>query len=143
MEFKRVTIVSVRKPHKKGLNEDLQWFSKSLGLFGSRDKEKSCFRVFVELIKGARIGKPLSSDEIAFRANLSRGTVVHHLNKLMESGLVVATGGRYLLRVDNLEELVEEVKRDFLRVFEDLRMMAEELDDEMGLIRQRGKVISN
>ena len=136
-----MTIVRVRKPGKKGLNEDLQWFSHSLGLFGSRDKEKSCFRVFVELIKASRRNRPLSSDEIAHRSNLSRATVIHHLTKLIESGLVLNLNNKYVLRVDNLEELVDEVKKDLLRVFDDLRFMAEELDDELGLIKKRNNKV--
>ena len=53
-EFRRVTLIKTRKPQKKDLNTDLQWFSESLGLFSQRDKERSCFRIFVELVKAAR-----------------------------------------------------------------------------------------
>ena len=130
----------MNKPGKKNINSDLQWFSNSLGLFSERDKERSCFRIFVELVKGARQGHTFSSDELALRTNLSRGTVVHHLNKLIESGLVLSHNGRYVLRVSNLETLVDEVKRDLVRVFDDLKTMAGELDDELGLIkRKKGK----
>ncbi len=143
-EFRRVTIVRLRKPVKKDLNEDLQWFSNSLGLFTERDKEKSCFRIFVELIKAARRNQILTSDDIAARTNLSRATIIHHLNKLIETGLVVPHEGRYVLRVDNLEALVEEVQKDVLRAFEDLKEMAEELDDQLGLLkRSKNKVISD
>ena len=135
-EFRRITIVKIRKPLQKNMNRDLQWFSESLGLFTERDKEKSCFRIFIELIKAARKKQTLSSDEIAFNSNLSRGTVVHHLNRLMESGLIVSHDNRYILRVDNLEELIEEIKKDVLKTLEDLRIIAEDLDDEVGLLRR-------
>ncbi|MFA4887596.1 MAG: ArsR family transcriptional regulator [Candidatus Nanoarchaeia archaeon] len=137
-EFRRVTIVRVRKPSKKDLNQDLQWFSNSLGLFTERDKEKSCFRIFVELIKAARRGQALNSDQIALKTNLSRATIIHHLSKLIESGLVVPHEGAFLLRVDNLEALVEEIKKDVMRSFEDLKEMAEELDDQLGLLKRDG-----
>ena len=104
--MEKITIISIRKPSEKNLNRDLQWFSESLGLFNERDKERSCFRIFVELIKATRRKTALSSDEIAARANLSRGTIIHHLNKLVDSGLIISYQNRYLLRVDNLEELV-------------------------------------
>ncbi len=135
-EFRRITIVKIRKPLQKNMNRDLQWFSESLGLFTERDKEKSCFRIFIELIKAARRKQPLSSDEIAYHSNLSRGTVVHHLNRLMESGLIVSHDNRYILRVDNLEELIEEIKKDVLKTLEDLKRIAEDLDDEVGLLRR-------
>ena len=143
-EFTKVTIIRLRKPTAKDLNEDLQWFSNSLGLFTERDKEKSCFRIFVELIKAARKNQALTSDQLSARTHLSRATIIHHMARLIESGLVIHHEGKYLLRVDNLETLVEEIKRDVLRAFEDLHTMAEELDDQLGLLkRTKTKVISD
>ena len=132
----KITVIKIRKPAEKDVNKDLQWFSQSLGLFGERDKEKSCFRLFLELIKAARRRKTLSSDELAVRANLSRATVIHHLNKLQESGLVITHNNKYLLRVDNLENLVSEIKKDIMRTFEDLQDIARDLDEELGLIKR-------
>ncbi|MEK6903562.1 MAG: winged helix-turn-helix transcriptional regulator [Nanoarchaeota archaeon] len=135
-EFRRVTLIKTRKPQRKDLNTDLQWFSESLGLFSPRDKERSCFRIFVELVKATRRRQLLSSDDLAARTNLSRGTVIHHIAHLVESGLVVQHEGKYLLRVENLETLIEELQRDLQRVFEDLKSMAQELDDQLGLLKR-------
>ncbi len=135
----RLTVIKLRKPAEKDVNKDLQWFSQSLGLFGDRDKEKSCFRVFLELIKASRRKKALTSDELALRSNLTRATVIHHLHKLIESGLVVHNDNMYLLRVDNLENIVLELKKDIMRAFEDLQDIAKDLDEELGLIK-RSKV---
>jgi len=129
--FRRVTIIRVQKPEKQDINADLQWFSKSLGLFGARDKEKSCFRVFLELLKASKRHKGLTSDEIADRANLSRGTVIHHINTLAEQGLLMKSGNKYMLRVSNLEELVQELKKEISVVFKDLEKAAEELDEAL------------
>ena len=131
--FQRITIVKIRKPKAKVVNEDLQWFCSSLGLFSLRDKNSSCFRIFIELLKAARHERPISSDEIAARLGLTRGTVVHHLNKLISSGLISTEANSYVLRVSSLEEVVELVKKDTLDVFEQLRSVAQELDDELGL----------
>lgn len=138
-EFRRVTIIKNRKPQKKDLNADLQWFSESLGLFSQRDKERSCFRIFVELVKAARRRHLLSSDDIADKTNLTRGTIIHHMSHLIESGLVAQNDGKYMLRVDNLENLIEELQRDLSRVFEDLKGIAQELDDQLGLIKRDKK----
>ncbi|MBW3011266.1 ArsR family transcriptional regulator [Candidatus Woesearchaeota archaeon] len=132
-EFHRVTIVKIRKPAQKQINKDLQWFCESLGLFSPRDKNSSCFRVFIELLKAAKLGKPLSSDEIAFRAGLSRGTVVHHLTNLIASGLVIIEDSKYILRASNLEDLIAEIKKDSERVFDNMTKIAKELDEELGM----------
>jgi len=125
---KRMTIIKLDKPNDKDINKILQWFGNSLGLFNARDKDKSCFRIFIELLKASKINEPLSSDEIARKLELSRGTVVFHVNKLVDSGLVVAARRRYMLRVSCLSELVEEVHRDVSEACRDLRDVAEEID---------------
>lgn len=131
--FQRITIMSVRKPVQKNINEELQWLGSSLGLFNLRDRDKSCFRVFIELIKNAKFGKPLSSDEIAYRLGLSRGTVIHHINKLIDSGIVLQAERGYILRVSTLRELIDEVEKDLRRTCDELKEMAEEIDESLGL----------
>lgn len=129
----RITIVNIRKPSEHNVNQELQWFGSSLGLFNLRDKDKSCFRVFVELLKSAKAKRTLTSDDLALRLALSRGTIIHHINKLMESGLVVHEGNTYTLRVDNLNSLIEEVEKDIRRACDDLKEIAKEIDNRLGL----------
>ena len=129
----RITIMNIRKPIQKNINQELQWLGSSLGLFNLRDKDKSCFRVFIELVKNAKLGKPLSSDDIAYSLGLSRGTAVHHLNKLLDSGIVVEAERGYILRVSNLRDLIGEVEKDLERTLDELRRMAEEIDKSLGL----------
>jgi len=130
---KKITIIKIRKPVEHNLNNELQWLGDSLGLFSLRDKDKSCFRIFIELLKSAKKGDLLSSDEIAFRLNLSRGTVIHHINKLIDSGIVLHRKNRYMLRVENLVSLIEELQRDIRRACIDLKQVAQEIDKAMGL----------
>lgn len=130
---KKITIIHITKPSVRSLNNELQWLGAALGLFNLRDKDKSCFRIFIELLKSSKKGIPLTSDQLADKLELSRGTVVHHLQKLMEAGIVIPEKSRYLLRVDNLEMLIDEIQRDTYRAFEDLKQVASEIDKWMGL----------
>jgi biotin operon repressor len=127
----KITIINVRKPAEKSLNQELQWLGSSLGLFNLRDKNKSCFRIFIELLKSAKLNKPLSSDQLADNLNLSRGTVIHHINRLMEAGLVIHEGNNYYLRVNNLSELIEELEKDISRTLKDLRDIAGKIDTRL------------
>ena len=129
----RITIVNIRKPAEHNINQELQWLGSSLGLFNLRDRDKSCFRVFIELLKSTKADKPLTSDELAARLSLSRGTIIHHINKLMESGLVIHEGNRYILRVENLKSLIDEIEKDIKRACEDLKEIAKEIDERLGL----------
>ena len=129
----KITIVKIKKHSTSDINEDLQFFGNSLGLFNMRDKDKSCFRVFIELLKAAKRKQPISSDELAYRLNLTRGTVVHHINRLRDSGIVIHDGRRYFLRVDKLETLIDEIRKDMLRTIDDLQGIAKEIDESLGL----------
>ncbi len=130
---RKITIINIRKPVTNNVNQELQWFGTSLGLFNLRDRDKSCFRIFIELLKAAKSRRPLKSDDIAIRSHLSRGTVIHHINRLMESGIVVSDGKKYMLRVDNLKALISEVEKDIKRACDDLKDIASEIDDRLGL----------
>ncbi len=134
IEFQKITVVRLRKPVRKNINDELQWLGNSLGLFSLRDKDKSMFRIFIELLKSAKRSTGLTSDELAIRLNLSRGTVCHHLKKLRGSGIVVVENKRYILRVDNLRALIEELERDTKRMFDDLRDIAKDIDMKLGLL---------
>ena len=129
----RITIVNIRKPGEHNLNQELQWFGSSLGLFNLRDKDKSTFRVFIELLKSAKAKQTLTSDDLASKLSLSRGTIIHHINKLMESGLVIHEGKMYNLRVENLKSLIDEIEKDVKRACEDLKEIAKEIDNRLGL----------
>jgi len=129
----RITIINVKKPIANDVNEDLQYLGSSLGLFGLRDKDKSCYRIFLELLKAAKLKIGLSSDELALKLNLSRGTVVHHLNKLMEAGIAISTRNRYYLREENLQFVLERIKRDLEDSMSELMDIAKEIDESVGL----------
>lgn len=129
----KITIYKSRKPAGGNVNQDLQWFCDSLGLFGKRDRDKSCFRMFVVLLKSLHSTQSLTSDELSEKVGLSRGTVVHHLHTLIGSGLVIRDRNKYMLKVDNLSSLVEEVERDLIRTMNNLRHVAEILDKRLEL----------
>lgn len=127
----RITIIKVRRPVQQSINHELQWLGSSLGLFGLRDKDKSCFRLFIEMIKTTKQGKSLTSDEIASRLNLSRGTVVHHLHKLMDSGIIVYENKGYLLRVNRLKVLINEIEQDMTQTLNEMKAIADEIDKKL------------
>lgn len=126
----KITIIKLRQVEDNNVNQQLQWFGSSLGLFNLRDKDSSCFRVFITLVRTHN--QALSSDEIAERLNLSRGTVVHHLNKLMESGIVVKERSGYLLRETHLSNIIRDLRRDMEAAFSELQEVAKEIDERIG-----------
>lgn len=128
----RLTVIKIRKVSSPNVNEELQWLGNSLGLFNLRDKDSSCFRIFITLVKKSRQNQPLSSDYIAEKLSLSRGTVVHHLTRLMGSGIVLREKEGYLIRENSLQDLVKDLQRDIDGIFLELKEVALEIDQKLG-----------
>ncbi len=133
MRFRRLTIINAQPPRTADVNLQLQWLGGSLGLFNPRDKDKSCFRIFITLLKSAKAKRELSSDDLASMSGLSRGTVVHHLNKLISAGLVESYRNKYMLRVENLSSLIEKLQGDLEATLKELRLVAEAIDKKLEL----------
>lgn len=128
----RLTLIRVRHVPEENINRELQWLGNSLGLFNLRDKDSSCFRVFITLVKRAKRQEPFSSDEIAEQLHLSRGTVVHHLTRLMDSGIVSREREGYLLREATLRKVIQDMHQEMERLFSEMEEVAEEIDERMG-----------
>jgi predicted transcriptional regulator len=131
--IQRITIIRTKMPVLTSVNDELQWLGGSLGLFNLRDKDRSCFKIFIELVKASQQQDLISSDDLAARLSLTRGTVVHHLNKLLEAGIIINNRNRYELRVNSLRALIKELENDMKRMYGDLYKIAEELDAKLGL----------
>jgi len=128
----KVTILKIRRSPAENINQDLQWLGNSLGLFSLRDRNSSCFRVFIILVRKAKRNEVISSDEIAERLHLTRGTVVHHLNTLMGAGLVIRESGGYILRERDLERVIVAIKRELDASMQDLIEVARDVDQKLG-----------
>ncbi len=128
---KKVVLIKVRRPEGGNVNADLQWLGNSLGLFNLRDKDSSCFRIFITLVRKSSGNNPVSSDEIAEKLDLSRGTVVHHLAKLMDCGIVIHEKEGYLLREQKLAEVINDLHKDVESLFDELRKVAQEVDQQL------------
>ncbi len=128
----RITLVKIHKSQQeRDVNRELQWLGTSFGLFNLRDKDSSCFRVFITIIQKAQHREALSSDEIAEKLNLTRGTVVHHLDKLMNAGLVLREKEGYILREASLSRVVKDIQRDVQDILAELEHVAEEIDERL------------
>lgn len=124
-----ISLSKLEMPTKdNNLNELLQWFGISLGIFSKRDKDMSCFRVFITLLRSE---KELSSDEIASKLKLTRGAVIHHINNLILKGIVIKKRNKYALKSKTLEVLLEEIHLDVKNILIRMKPVAMEIDKKM------------
>ncbi len=142
MRFTSITInrIEYNPTALPDMNEELQYFGSCIGLFSLRDKDKSKFRIFIALLKALKTHDGLSSDELAEQLGLSRATVIHHLKHLMDSNIAEENRGKYRLRNDNLEELLEEIRVDLNKTIDELKDSAKNIDQELSLNTPRKQV---
>ena len=131
MPFDRITIINVEPPTNADINQELQWLGATLGLFGQRDKDSSCFRVFITIVHSASENQPLTSDEIADRCGLTRGTVVHHLNKLRDAGLVSPAQQGYSLAAQSIQESLTAMEQEIQQTLALMRAVAKDIDEKL------------
>ncbi len=132
--------LDVRKPANLDVEKDFGWICRSFGFLESRDKQRTAYQILKTIVDAARQDGGISSDQLAEQIGLSRGTMVHHLNKLIKSGLVIHHEGHYKLRGRNLKTTIEEIKRDLNRIFENLQKIAESVDNELGFPSRNSKI---
>ena len=129
--MRKITI-SIEPISSENINEQLHWISQSLGLFNERDKEKSCHRIFIELVKAKKDNSLLSSQDLADKANLSRATVLHHLDKLVESNIVAEKDHEFELIDNNLNTIISRLKKEMNEFLEEMEKVSRKLDEELG-----------
>jgi biotin operon repressor len=139
MRFTRITITRVdsHPVQRPDINEELQHLGGALGLINLRDKDKSRFRIFIAMLKALKRREQLSSDDLADQLGITRATVIHHLDALMDAGIVEHIRGKYQLRVETLAELVEVIQSDIEKTFEELKEVARNCDKGLGLDNPR------
>ena len=128
-----VQVKKVRSPAPGNIEDDIDYICKSFGYFTLRDKQGSAGRIFRLLVKeGCGNKDGLSSDDLAYNLELSRGAIIHHLNNFIKSGLVTKENNLYRLRSQSLQKSIEEIKVDIDRIFNQMIKIAMEIDDKLG-----------
>ena len=123
----RLHIIKRRKPADHDIDSEFEWICSSLGLCDLRDKDKTSQALLNILLRGQG-SNGLRSDELSDKVGKSRGAIVNHLNKLMDSGLVIRRNNRYELREKTLSNTLHEMQADMLRLMHDMEEIAEKID---------------
>lgn len=131
MIITRFTILKEAPRPKDNINDLLLLFGERLGLFTTRDKDKSCYRIFITLVRALKHNVRLSSDELAIQTGLARGTVVHHLNRLLAAGIIVTDSNKYYINYSSLSDLVSAMRNQVNTMFDNLEKTAFDIDTRL------------
>ena len=130
---REITFRQIERPRGKGEYEDLHWFFNSLGIGGGRDVDQIAKKVLVVLLEHHPSEEGLSVERIARTLGISTARVNHHIRKLIDAGVVYRHKRLIYIRGNSLLSMVQEIRKDALRVLDDLEVAAAELDSRFGI----------
>jgi biotin operon repressor len=127
------TILNVRRSREINYDTDLKWLCRSFGFLSSRDKQETAYTIFKVILEISSHKEGLTSDSLAEKIGLSRGAMIHHLNKLIKSGLIIHQGSNYKLRGKSLLNTIQEIQKDIDRIFDNIIEVCKSIDLNLGL----------
>lgn len=136
--MERIVIRFVERPDFKDSEEMIKWFCEVFGLSGSNGEldsiEEQILRNFVN---AAYSNRGLASSELKLDTNLARSTVIYHLNRFIEVGLLVKRGRKYYLRASEMSKAIEEIEYDINREMQRMLDTAKQFDKLMSIAMKR------
>lgn len=132
-DMQKFIVKKFKNPLKKDLDTDIKWICNSFGFISTRDQDKVAFHILKALIKAAKEGKGLTSEELTEFVTPTQGSVVYHLNKLMKAGFVVKIESGYELKMNSLQMTINEIEKEILSTLENIKSVSEDIDSRIGL----------
>lgn len=129
----QIILNRVEQPTSKEIIDDLSWVCQSMGFSKGRDTEGTAARIFEHVLLGMAHKEPITSDVLAMQLEVNRAVINYHLRQFISNGICSRQRNRLNLRRTSLKQTILEVKHDANRVFNDLLMVAEEVDKALGL----------
>lgn len=141
--MERITIRFMEKPDLNDAEGIIRWFCEVFGLSNQRIDNPVEVQILKAFVEAARDGKALSSSELDLETKLARSTVIYHLNRFRDAGLIVKQGRKYYLRASLMEKVIQEISYDLQRELAGLMESAKRLDmmlhSNMIAIKSRGQ----
>jgi len=126
-------IRKVEPPFSNSVQDELDWICQSFGFFEEIDREKTASSVFKEIVKATERNNLVTSTALAKKVGMSRGSVINHLNNLMQSGLIIKDGRFYAARSQSMFRTIEEIEEDIDRIFDKMKKRARMIDERVGI----------
>jgi len=127
----KITLHTVALPKEVGFEEKIAWICSSLGFFEKIDKGKTAATIFKEIYLAGMLGQVVTSTTIAEKIGMSRGSVINHLNNLLNAGLIEKGGKYYFARHKTMQGIIDEIEDDVLHTFSRMKRVSKEIDSEI------------
>jgi len=112
-----------------GSADEFEQLCRHMRLMSGRDVDRTVARVFRVMVARGRM-ESIGGTELAEISRLNRITCLHHLGRLEAAGVVEREGRRYRLSEGSVEGIVEAMRAQTLRMFEEIEELARSIDEE-------------
>lgn len=128
---RRLAKASIQDADEQELQKEIECFCRTLRILTQRDIDGTVAVVFRSMFVEGR--EPIGSSKLAKLTKLNRVTIIHHLQRLEQMGLVEHVDRRYRLKVSDFSEVVEQMRAEMERAFKEAEELAQELDRQFML----------
>ncbi|MFI5412300.1 MAG: hypothetical protein ACHQX1_00215 [Candidatus Micrarchaeales archaeon] len=127
----KIVIRDVERPDSKKPDAMIRWFLAVFDLGDGNEANGIEAQILGELVRASYKGEGISSAELKLEPPVARSTVIYHLNRLLELGILVKRGRKYFLRATDMSKVMEEIEYDIEREMQRMIDMAREFDKIM------------
>ncbi len=128
----------VRARPKSAPPDELERLCRSMQLVTHRDMDGTATTVLRAILEETP-DQPVGSSELAARTRINRVTIIHHLNRLEQVGLVEHTEHKYRLSISGFGEMVRKIRVDTERMLNEAEQLAGQIDKEYALQTRDGR----
>lgn len=129
--MERIVIRFVERPDFNKPEDMLKWFCDVFGLSSGENPNSIEAQILKNFIEAAYNNEGLASSELRLNTDLARSTVIYHLNRFIDAGLLVKRGRKYYLRASEMSKAIEEIEYDINREMQRMRDTARVFDKFM------------
>lgn len=129
----QIILKDLQKPKNVSLNEDIGWLGDSFGFSCGRDVDKITSQILRSILHEVASEGSTSTEKISDNLGLEVQKVNYHLRTLVDSGFLYREKRLIFVRQGSVKAAVEEMRKDANRIFDDLSIIAKEIDKELGL----------
>ncbi|OPY37064.1 MAG: hypothetical protein A4E35_01527 [Methanoregula sp. PtaU1.Bin051] len=134
--IRQVVLKQVERPVTATRSDDLCWFCDSLGIDNGRDLDHVATKVIISLLENLPDRRGIPVEQIASELAVSGPRVNHHIRNLIETGLVYRHKQKIYIRGSSLRSMIREIRKDTMRILDDLELAAAQLDEAYGIINR-------
>lgn len=118
-----------QKKASQDIDIELASLCKMMRIMSDRDTDGTLPQVLKIMMVEGR-GKPVGGSDLSRISGINRITIIHHLGRLEDAGLVRRAEGKYILKIQSAEDMLMEFRKEMEKHFSEMDEMARLIDEQ-------------